>query len=152
MKQFIYKAEQMLPIELEKAWEFFSSPDNLALLTPKNMDFKVLKKSGNHIYNQMVIDYRVRPLLGIPVHWKTEILNVKEMIEFTDIQLQGPFKLWEHTHQFVALEDGVLVKDRVVYELPFGRIGQFAHSLFVRKRIEEIFNYRKKVLTQLFIP
>lgn len=151
MKHYIYKTEQILPIQLDKAWEFFSSPNNLALLTPKEMDFKVLKNPGDHIYNQMIIDYTVKPLLGIPLHWRTEILDVEEMVEFTDIQLRGPFKLWKHRHQFVTTTDGVLVKDLVHYELPFSIIGQLVHSLFIRKRIEEIFSYRKQVLEQLFI-
>jgi ligand-binding SRPBCC domain-containing protein len=150
-KEFIYKTEQILPVQLSKAWEFFSSPNNLALLTPKEMDFKVLTKLDNHIYDHMIIDYTVKPLFHIPLHWRTEILDVQEMIKFTDIQLVGPFKLWKHVHQFVELEDGVLVKDCVHYKLPFGVIGQFLHSLFIKKRIEDIFSYRMKVLEQLFI-
>lgn len=151
MKEFIYKTEQSLPISLAQAWAFFSSPNNLALLTPKEMDFKVLTKLDSHIYNHMTIDYTVKPLFHIPLHWRTEILDVQEMVQFTDIQLRGPFKLWKHIHHFVALENGVLIKDVVHYQLPFGRIGQYVHSLFVRKRIEDIFCYRKKVLEQLFI-
>lgn len=151
MKEFQYETEQSLPIDINKAWEFFSSPHNLALLTPKEMDFIVLTKLDNHIHNDMIIDYTVKPFLHIPLRWRTKILDVQEGVEFTDIQLSGPFKQWKHVHRFDQLDDGVLVKDIVRYKLPFGFIGQFAHSILVRKRIEGIFSYRRKVLEQLFI-
>lgn len=151
MKEFIYKTEQLLPVEMQTAWEFFSSPQNLALLTPKEMDFKVLTKLDSHIYDDMIIDYTVKPLFHVPLHWKTRILDVQEKVEFTDIQLRGPFKLWRHVHHFIQEKDGVLIKDTVYYRLPFGFIGIIAHSLFIRKRIEAIFSYRKTVLEKLFI-
>lgn len=150
MKVFEYKTEQLLPIDLPIAWEFFASPNNLALLTPKDMDFIVLTKLDNHIHNDMIIDYTVSPLLSIPLKWRTKIVDVQEWVEFTDIQLKGPFKLWEHLHQFEKRVDGVLVKDMVRYSMPFGIVGNLAHSLLVRKRIAAIFNYRKKILEQLF--
>jgi len=150
MKEFEYKTEQFLPIHIQTAWDFFSSPDNLSLLTPKDMDFTVLTELNSHIYNNMIIDYTVSPLLNIPLKWKTKILDVDDKVEFTDIQLKGPFKKWKHVHQFVQIDEGVLVKDIVQYQLPFGIIGQFVHSLVVKKRIEDIFSYRKKVLARLF--
>lgn len=150
MKEFEYKTEQFLPINIQTAWDFFTSPHNLELLTPTEMDFIVLTELDNHIYTNMIIDYTVSPLLNITLKWKTKILDVDENVEFTDIQLKGPFKKWKHVHKFVQVDDGVLVKDIVQYQLPFGIIGQLAHSLLVRKRIEHIFSYRKKVLEQLF--
>ena len=151
MKEFIYKTEQLLPVNMQTAWEFFSSPHNLAVLTPDDMDFRVLTKTESRIYNDMIIDYTVKPLLHIPLRWRTKILDVQENVEFTDIQLRGPFNLWKHVHQFIQEKDGVLVKDTVYYRLPFGFIGRIAHSLFVRRRIEGIFVYRKTVLERLFI-
>ena len=69
---------------------------------------------------------------------------------FVDRQLKGPYKLWEHTHTFMEKDNGVLVKDQVKYQLHFGVIGNIIHSLLVRKKIEDIFIYRKNVLRQLF--
>ncbi len=151
MKVFQYKTEQFLPIEMDQAWAFFSSPANLAVLTPKEMGFTVLTKLDKDIHNQMIIDYTVKPLLNVPLHWRTQIIDVKEKLEFTDIQLKGPFKLWKHLHQFIQQENGILIKDEVHYVLPFGFIGEIAHSLIVKKRIDGIFSYRKKVLDNLFV-
>lgn len=151
MKVFEYTAEQVLPVPVHKAWSFFSSANNLALITPPNLDFKILTKLNNdEIYEGMLIDYIVRPLFGIPVRWTTEIVDVHKPFLFTDKQLKGPYKMWEHTHTFQATTSGTLMKDVVRYQMPMGIIGHISHSLIVRKRIEEIFAYRKKILTQLF--
>jgi len=96
------------------------------------------------------IDYTVKPLFGIPLHWQTEIWKIKKPEMFTDKQLKGPYKTWEHTHRFFQKEEGVLMKDEVKYVLPFGIIGKLVHSLIVRKKIERIFNYRKDILNKIF--
>jgi ligand-binding SRPBCC domain-containing protein len=99
----------------------------------------------------MLIDYTVKPLLGVPMHWQTKIINVKPLEVFADTQLKGPYKLWHHTHTFVEKDGGVLMKDIVRYELPFGVLGDWVHSLIVRKKIASIFAYRKQVLEKLFV-
>jgi ligand-binding SRPBCC domain-containing protein len=98
----------------------------------------------------MLIDYTVKPLFGVPLHWKTEICKIEKPGLFTDRQLKGPYKIWEHTHTFIEKDNGVLMKDEVKYQLPFGNIGRMAHSLFVRKKIENIFIYREQILNKIF--
>lgn len=151
MEIYYYKTEQLLRTDMNTAWNFFSSANNLARITPPELDFNILTQLDNKdIYQGMLIDYTVRPLFGIPLHWQTEIWKIKKPEMFTDKQLQGPYKIWEHTHQFVQKGKGVLMKDEVKYVLPFGFIGTIAHSLIVRKKIERIFNYRKEVLNKIF--
>ena len=146
-----YKSELWLPIDLNHAWDFFSSPMNLEKITPPDLDFKVLSRQlNNKIYNGMLIDYSVKPIFGIKMKWKTEIVNVSEQKYFTDKQLKGPYRLWEHTHYFEEKNGGVLMTDVVNYKLPLGIIGLLVHHLLVRSRIESIFNFRTTVLKQLF--
>ncbi len=145
------KREQQLNCTIERAWEFFSSANNLALITPEDMQFTVLTKlKDDGIYEGMIIDYHVSPLLNIKMNWKTEILKVDYMKSFVDFQLKGPYKLWNHYHEFIENKDGVLARDIVDYELPLGFLGEIAHSLFVKKKLEHIFDYRKQVLEVLF--
>lgn len=151
MKTYQYKAEQFLPIDLEQAWNFFSNPKNLSTLTPKEMEFTVLTELPAAIYKNMIIDYIVKPLFAIPLKWQTEITEVDYLKYFTDVQNKGPFKLWRHKHEFFEVENGVLMKDTVDYQMPFGILGTLAHSILVEKRIEGIFTYRKKVLEDLYI-
>lgn len=148
---FQFNSEHLLPVTMEVAWEFFSSPENLARITPPEMDFKVLTDPGElEIYDGMLIDYTVKPLFGLPLYWQTEIFMVDKPNCFADRQLKGPYKLWEHKHTFIQQENGVLMKDEVRYQLPLGIIGQMAHSILVRKKVENIFIFRAKVLDQIF--
>ena len=146
-----FKAEQFLKIEIREAWKFFSSPKNLALITPPDMGFKILTTlDSDEIYDGMIIDYNVKPIMGIPLHWQTQICLVKPNDYFTDIQKKGPYKIWEHTHFFKQVNGGVIMTDVVNYKLPLGLIGRLMNTLFIRKKIENIFSFRKKVLENMF--
>ena len=150
MKHELYR-EQQLNCDLQTAWDFFSSPMNLPKITPKDMAFTVLsEQKTNKIFEGMIIDYTVSPLLGIPLKWKTRITSVITNKSFTDFQEKGPYKLWNHHHEFIPNEKGVLMIDKVDYELPFGLLGNIAHALFVKKKLEKIFNYRFQILENLF--
>ena len=150
MKYQLYR-EQQLNCSIHEAWEFFSSPNNLSKITPEDMGFTVLTGHNSAaIYEGMVIDYTVSPLLGIPLKWRTCIKNVDLEVSFVDFQESGPYKYWNHFHEFIVNDRGVLMKDRVDYELPFGILGDLVHKLIVKKKLIDIFDYRKKVLDRMF--
>lgn len=143
--------EQQLNCDIETAWKFFSSANNLSKITPKEMSFIVRTKlSEDNIYKGMIIDYYVSPLLNIKMSWQTEITDVDFQKSFTDFQKKGPYKLWNHQHDFIENENGVLMKDTVDYELPLGFLGEIAHRIFVKKKLQHIFDYRTKVLEEMF--
>lgn len=149
---YYFRTEQLLPVDLPTAWAFFSAPDNLSLITPPEMDFKTLThfEEGQEIYSGMYIDYKVKPLFGIPVFWRTEIKDVQKPFSFTDIQLKGPYRLWEHTHTFLQKENGVLMQDVVKYQLPLGPLGTLAHALLVRRKLQALFAFRKAAIERIF--
>ncbi len=143
--------KQVLPISLEEAWEFFSSPFNLKKITPPDMGFEVkLISPEQKMYAGMIIAYKVRPLLGIPMNWVTEITHVREPYFFVDEQRFGPYSFWHHQHHFRKVREGVEMEDLVSYKIPLGLLGKIANALFVRKRLEYIFDYRYKILEQIF--
>ncbi|HEY5463337.1 MAG TPA: SRPBCC family protein [Hanamia sp.] len=151
MSVFNYHTEQFLQVDIRAAWDFFSDAKNLSVITPPEMDFEILTKlNGAAVYEGMLIDYTVKPLFGIPLHWQTEIFRIDKPNMFADRQLKGPYKMWEHTHTFIRKDDGILMKDDVKYQLPFGIIGKITHSILVRKKIENIFIYRKNILNKIF--
>jgi ligand-binding SRPBCC domain-containing protein len=151
MRTFYFTTEQLLQATLPAAWDFFSAAGNLSLITPPEMDFKTLTQlDGRDIYEGMIIDYKVKPLFGIPMHWQTKISKVQKPFSFTDIQLKGPYRCWEHTHTFIEKENGVFMKDEVKYELPFGILGAAVQALIVRKKIQDLFIYRKAALERIF--
>ena len=150
MKHQLYR-EQQLHCDIETAWHFFSSPMNLSKITPNDMGFTVLSDYKNeHIFEGMIIDYTVSPLLNIPIKWRTRISQVQLNRSFTDFQEKGPYKYWNHFHEFIPNKDGVLIKDTVEYELPFGILGNIAHRVFVKNKLAQIFDFRYGVLEKLF--
>ncbi len=151
MKTFNLHREQFLPVSINEAWDFFSSPENLSRITPKDMSFEIITKLNNKsIYSGMKIEYRVWPLFNIPLKWVTEIKDVDAPHTFTDIQIKGPYSLWQHTHTFKTIPGGVKMTDDVKYALPLGLLGHIAHTVLVKKRLEHIFNFRKKTLETFF--
>jgi ligand-binding SRPBCC domain-containing protein len=142
---------QILPIEISEAWSFFSSPYNLEKITPAYMKFQIISRLENKpIYEGLTIEYIVRPLLGIPLKWKTEITDVNAPHCFVDKQAKGPYSIWEHRHTFKEVAGGVEMTDHVKYGLPLGILGKVAHAVRIKKQLEEVFDYRTKVLTELF--
>jgi ligand-binding SRPBCC domain-containing protein len=152
MKTYTLFCEQKLPISLEQAWDFFSSPLNLSKITPPSMNFVVTSDytENTKMYEGMIITYKVSPLLGIKMNWMTEITTVKDGEYFIDEQRFGPFKFWHHEHHFETIVGGVLMKDRLSYGMPFGFIGQIVNSLAVEKQTTEIFAFREKAIIDLF--
>ena len=89
-----------------------------------------------------LIDYRLR-LHGIPVRWRTEIRSWEPGVGFRDVQVRGPYALWDHTHNFEPDgRGGTLMRDRVLYRVPLGPLGRLALRLLVRRDLERIFDYR----------
>lgn len=152
MKTYQLKFEQKLPISLEQAWDFFSSPLNLAKITPDHMGFTITSdfKEGQKMYPGMIITYKVSPLLGIKLNWMTEITHVQEGKYFVDEQRFGPYALWHHQHHFEEIKGGVLMADIINYAIPYGFIGRIANSILVENEVRGIFDYREKKVEELF--
>ena len=144
------KRTQFAKTDLETCWKFFSAPANLQKITPSYMGFEVLTDVPDKMYEGLMISYTVRPLLGIPVNWVTEITHVKEGVFFVDEQRKGPYTIWHHEHHFKEVEGGVEMTDIVSYVVPFGVLGKLVHPFLVRKKLEEIFEYRFKVVDEIF--
>jgi ligand-binding SRPBCC domain-containing protein len=152
VKTYLLRTEQAIPISLEKAWDFFSSPLNLAKITPKEMNFTVTSDYNKEtkMYPGMIITYKVSPIFGIKMNWMTEITHVKEGEYFVDEQRFGPYALWHHQHHFKPIKGGVLMNDILNYAIPYGIIGRLSNAVLVDKQIKKIFGYREKAITGLF--
>ncbi len=150
-KVYSFKTVQQIPISLDDAWDYFSNPANLANITPDGMGFRTISKfHGDTMYAGQVIEYKVAPLLGIPLYWMTEITHVEDKKYFVDEQRYGPYSMWHHQHHFKAVEGGVEMIDIVHYKLPLWLLGDIANTLFVEKQLSGIFDYRFKKVEELF--
>lgn len=141
---------QRLPISLDEAWDFFSNPRNLAVITPPEMGFTVQTDLPARMHPGLIIKYRVRPLFNLPMTWVTEITHVVEGQLFVDEQRFGPYRFWHHQHHFREVPGGVEMRDIVHYDVGFGPLGDIANALVVAPRVRGIFDFRRRVLEQRF--
>jgi ligand-binding SRPBCC domain-containing protein len=149
MKIYTLIRTQEVNKPLEEVFAFFERPENLARITPPSLGFEILTPGPIAMRTGTVIDYTVRPL-GPRLHWRTLITEYIPPYKFVDVQLEGPYKFWHHIHSFEKTATGTLITDRVKYILPFGFLGRLAHGLMVKGQLENIFDYRRIVIDELF--
>ena len=151
MKIHTYASEQLLPgIALGEAWAFFATPLNLNRITPPHLHFEILSKdAGQPMFKGQIIRYKVQPLPLYRTTWVTEIAEVNPMVSFVDVQKQGPFAHWHHTHLFFQEQSGVKMYDNLQYTIPFGRAGQVVGP-FIHRKVTEISSYRRLKLEEIF--
>lgn len=150
MRFYQIKKEQTLNITIDNAWEFFSAPENLNVITPPDLNFIIVSGSSSKMYNGQIIEYKIKILPLIKQTWITEIKYVELKKSFIDEQRIGPYKFWFHKHEFIDKGEEVKILDNVTYSIPFGILGRLVHFLFIRKKLEKIFNFRVEKLNQLF--
>ena len=141
---------QQIPVSIDTAWAFFSSPVNLARITPPEMMFTITSGTGEQcIYPGMIVSYTLYPFMILPVRWETEIVSVSKPAFFEDIQKSGPYESWRHRHLFREIPNGVEMTDILQYSLPMSFFGELVNALIVSHRLEEVFNYRKKKIQEI---
>lgn len=150
MKIYSKTCKQKLPISRIQAWEFLSDPKNLKAITPDYMSFEIVSGADRRIFPGQIIQYKVSPMLGIKLPWVTEITHVVEGHYFVDEQRYGPYSFWHHKHFLKDIPGGVEMEDVIDYKIPLDFLGQWLHRLLVRKKLDEIFEYRRKKLIALF--
>ena len=143
---------QRIDLPAERVFEFFSKAHNLQALTPAWMSFNVITPEPIEMRPGALIDYRLK-VHGLPLRWRTRIELWEPPVRFVDVQLRGPYALWEHTHTFEPDGDAaVVIGDHVRYALPLGPLGELAHAALVKRDIKRIFDYRELAVRREFGP
>jgi ligand-binding SRPBCC domain-containing protein len=152
VKSYSLKYETFIHTTLDQAWDFFTSPLNLVKITPPDMNFVVTSEyqESEKVYPGMIITYFISPLLGIKLRWMTEITHVKEKEYFVDEQRFGPYALWHHQHHFKQVQGGIMMTDIVNYAIPYGFAGRIANTIFVEKKLKDVFRFREEAIEHLF--
>jgi ligand-binding SRPBCC domain-containing protein len=140
--------EQYVDRPLADVFHFFAEAHNLERITPPWLSFTVLTPDPIEMRVGALIDYRLR-VHGVPVRWTSRIEDWEPGSSFVDRQLRGPYGLWHHRHTFAEAGEGTVMRDEVDYAMPFGVLGDLAHSLFVRRDLERIFTYRHEAVPRL---
>ncbi len=148
MKAHLLERSQLVPTPRPDVFAFFSEVRNLEAITPGFLRFQVLPPVPATLAVGTLIDYRLA-LFGVPFRWRTRIAAWEPDRRFVDVQLRGPYALWQHEHTFEHADGGTRIGDRVEYRLPLGALGETAHALAVRRVLERIFDYRRERVASL---
>lgn len=150
MKIYTLKSKQQLPISIDVAWEFLSDPRNLKVITPQHMGFFIESGAEKAMFPGQIIQYLITPIFGIKTRWVTEITYVIDKQYFVDEQRFGPYSFWHHKHFIKEIPGGVEMEDIIDYKIPFGFLGQLMHPIIVQPKLNQIFEYRRNKLIELF--
>ena len=148
---YTLQRRQLIPRPLAEVFPFFADAGNLERITPDFLGFQILTPQPISVQPGSLIDYRIQ-LFGVPLRWRTRIEIFEPPHRFTDVQVRGPYRLWQHAHEFTETPAGTLMADRVRYQMPLGPLGRLAHALFVRRTLERIFDFRYQAVERLLSP
>ncbi len=152
MHVYTLKREQVVQKPLENIFLFFTKAENLALITPSSLAFRVLTPSPVTMERGRTIDYTIR-MLGVQVRWRSMITTYEPPLCFVDEQIKGPYSFWHHTHTFERHGTYTVIHDLVRYALPLPLWGvprDLLHRMYVRPNLEHIFDYRRSVIAGMF--
>ena len=147
----IYKKSvtQFIDKPLDVVFSFFAKPENLRRITPSTLDFQILTPTPISMVKGTVIDYNIK-VMGIRVHWRTLITSYNPPNQFVDEQTKGPYLLWIHTHTFKVKDEGVEIHDCIEYSIPMGLLGRFVHFLWIKRKLDQIFDFRRRKIEEIF--
>ena len=149
MSKYFLERTLTIPSSMDATYSFFENPRNLKEITPPWLSFQVVSASDDVMREGTRIRYVIR-WLGLSMRWESRIAEYEKNENFADNMLRGPYKSWYHVHRFREVPDGVVMTDRVEYEMPFGLLGRLAHWMVVRRQLNAIFDYREKRIREIF--
>ena len=150
MKKHTIRFEQFIDLPVEDVFNFFSKPENLSLITPPRLRFKILTPTPVPMKKGQSIDYILTIMYLFKIRWTSLIQEYNRPYSFVDTQITGPYSYWHHTHSFISHKNGTIIKDCVVYSIPFGIVGTFLNAIYIKYDLNSIFKYRHKILDQIF--
>ena len=137
-----FRAQTKISGNIEDVFKFFSDAQNLELITPLELSFKITSPLPIKMETGALIEYKIR-LFWFSFRWKTIISKWEQNRQFIDEQLKGPYSKWVHTHTFEKNKGDVIINDIVNYRLPFAPFGVIVLPL-VKLQLKRIFDYRSK--------
>jgi ligand-binding SRPBCC domain-containing protein len=138
---------QVVPVDPERAFAFFGDAWNLEAITPPWLRFRI-DSAPPQLEQGARLRYRLS-LFRVPVRWLTEIVVWKPPRTFVDLQLEGPYRVWEHTHRLTPVPGGTEIYDHVRYGLPLEPLASLVAPLTVERWLDEIFAFRARRVAEL---
>lgn len=148
-RTYVLEREQRITAPLETVVSFFEEPRNLEALTPPWMNFTITRVENLPMHAGTTMSYTISQY-GIPIGWRTEIVEHMAGRGFVDLQVAGPYRYWRHQHTFESDGADTIMRDCVEYQMPFGLLGRLAHALFVERQLRRIFDHREEAIREVF--
>ena len=124
----------------EAVYAWHTRPGGFERLTPPWEDLRVVARTGG-VEEGSRWDLRMR-VGPIPMTWIAIHQGCVPGREFTDRQVKGPFRQWEHRHRFEPDGDGCIMTDSIRYQLPMGDLGRLFGERYVRRQLARTFRWR----------
>ena len=143
MTDHIFEKTSPIEANAQELYEWHSRPGALPRLSPPWQQVRLRAGStGLREGSRVVLELRSGPFHRT---WKAEHRNVRPGLGFEDVQLEGPFAKWEHTHEFRPIDETHSeLRDHISYRLPVGALGNLAGKGFVRSQLERVFAFRHR--------
>jgi ligand-binding SRPBCC domain-containing protein len=145
----VLRTAMSLPLDIQAVFAFFCDASNLENITPPELHFHITTPKPIQMAEGARIDYRLR-LFHFPFTWRTKISLWDPPHRFVDEQIQGPYRMWVHTHRFLEECGMTKICDEVHYRLPLWPAGEIAH-LAVGARLRRIFCFRKQAIEEILL-
>ncbi len=137
-----FTMETRLPVRAEEAFTWHTRAGAFERLLPPWQRVEVVERTGGiRDGDRVTLRVRVGPLW---LRWTLEHRDYIEGRQFRDVQVSGPFRRWEHTHEFVPVTSSeCLLRDEIECELPLGTLGRFL-GRGLKRDLERLFTYRHR--------
>jgi ligand-binding SRPBCC domain-containing protein len=144
----LFETETRVPLPIDRVFAFFSDAGNLEAITPPWLHFHMVTPPPIVLRAGALLDYRLR-VHGVPIRWRTEIVEWSPPHRFVDRQLRGPYRRWVHTHTFEAAGNETVMRDRVEYAVPGWILEPLVHRWLVEPDVRRIFKFREEKTREL---
>jgi uncharacterized protein (TIGR01777 family) len=137
--------EKILPVASEIAFDYHARLGALERLIPPWENLQIVRTSNSLLPGS---EAEIRIGFGpIAFSWTAlhELYDPPRL--FSDRQLRGPFKNWNHIHRFLATieaNESRLI-DEIEYELPAGSLGRWLADAKIKRMLDRTFAYRQQV-------
>jgi len=131
----------------ELVFQFHDDPRNLLKILPPYLRVDIVEVPKK-LKRGAVLKYamHVGPLR---FDWTGEVVEYEAPSQFVDIQAEGPFKNYRHTHVFVPEGAGTRMTDTIEYELPLGPLAELANRIHFQSRLEEVLEHGQQITRTL---
>ena len=147
--RFVLSDKTRVEAPIEEVFQFFSKPQNLGLITPAALRFRILSTMPDQIRRGLEFEYTIQ-LGPIPLRWRTCIEEWQPSAWFADSQKSGPYKCWWHEHHFRSDAGATIMEDLVYYALPVSAAEALTNALLVAPLLKRIFAYRSQAMRLRF--